>query len=453
MKEKLLNRLGLKVVSLILAFVVWMAIVNISNPVKEVSYPVTVEVRNDEVMKANNLTYELVSKDTVTVNYMVRTRDESLIKPSDFTAYIDLKDYNVTGTVPVYIEVNKEKESLLVKSDEITTKPMVLRVKTEELQKKKFDLAISTEGKTEDGYVPGLVTLSPDYVIVEGPESQVGLIHHMGVVINVEGRNGDFEGSANPVFYDANGKELELRNKLTVNRPDIHYSMSVLKAKDLTLNFEVRGTVAEGYRFTGVECSMKSVHVAGTKSVLANLSTLSIADDKLNVEGATADKTLSLDLRDYLPPNTALADSNERNVEVTLKVEPLTTKIFSLDMEDVEKQGLVPEYEYAYDTEFVSVTVRGLKEDLDGLTEDDLNAVLDLTGLTPGTHKVNLSFGLEEGFEATGSTVIEVTITEEGETEEEEGPGETDGTGTPSGSKPSGEKETTSGSSEKSTES
>ncbi len=33
MKEKLLNNLGLKVVSLVLAFVIWMAIVNISNPV------------------------------------------------------------------------------------------------------------------------------------------------------------------------------------------------------------------------------------------------------------------------------------------------------------------------------------------------------------------------------------------------------------------------------------
>ena len=31
MKEKLLNNLGLKVVSLVLAFVIWMAIVNISN--------------------------------------------------------------------------------------------------------------------------------------------------------------------------------------------------------------------------------------------------------------------------------------------------------------------------------------------------------------------------------------------------------------------------------------
>lgn len=113
MKEKLLNNLGLKVASLVLAFAVWMAIVNISNPIIDDSQLVTVEVRNAETLASRDLTYEILGKDVVTVSYQVRTRDRSLVKASDFHAYVDLNDYNVTGAVPITVEINKDKENLV----------------------------------------------------------------------------------------------------------------------------------------------------------------------------------------------------------------------------------------------------------------------------------------------------------------------------------------------------
>ena len=109
MKEKLLNNLGLKLSSLVLAFAVWMAVVNISNPVIYDSQVVPVEVRNEDVLEAANLAYEIFGKDAVTVSYQVRTRDRSLVKASDFHAYVDLKDYNVTGAIHITVEINKDK--------------------------------------------------------------------------------------------------------------------------------------------------------------------------------------------------------------------------------------------------------------------------------------------------------------------------------------------------------
>lgn len=409
MKEKLLNNLGLKVASLVLAFIVWMAVVNISNPVIDDSQTVAVEVRNEEVLKAADLTYEIVGKDVVTVGYKVRTRDRSLIKASDFHAYIDLKDYNVTGAVPITVEINKEKETL-VKGSDITTKPMVLRVVTEELQRKKFELQVATKGTPEDGYALGTISLTPDYVTVEGPESQIGQISRMGVEIDVENANADISASAAPVFYDANGNALDLGDKVTVNRQEITCEVSVLKAKNLNLNFEVSGQVAEGYRFTGVECDVKSVPVVGTKSVLASLTTLSIASDKLNIDGATADKVVHLDLSEYLPPSTSVLSEEDKKVTVTMKVEPLTTKVFTLSLEDVVKTGAMADYDYSFDKTTSNVTVKGLREDLDTLEGKDLNAVLDVTGLEPGVHSGVLSFEVGEGFEIIGFTPFRVTV-------------------------------------------
>ena len=244
MKEKLLNNLGLKVVSLVLAFVIWMAIVNISNPVVSGQpFTIPVDVRNEEILDNANLTYEIIGKDSVTVSYQVNTRNSSLFRESDFSAYIDLKDYNdVTGAVPVTIEVNKNKVSL-IRNGEVTAKPMVLHVKTEAMQNKKFDLKVNYVGEVEDGYASGITTLSSDYVVARAPESVIGKIASIGIEINREGANADLDGYVTPKCYDANDKELtDLGDELTITPESIHYNMAILKAKELTLNFEVKGT-------------------------------------------------------------------------------------------------------------------------------------------------------------------------------------------------------------------
>ncbi len=410
MKEKLLNNFGLKVASLALAFAVWMAVVNISNPVIDDSQQVNVEVRNEAVLEASGLTYEIIGKDAVTVSYQVRTRDRSLIRASDFHAYVDLKDYNVTGAIPVTVEINRDKETL-VKSDAITARPMVIRVKTEELQRKVFDLSVNTIGKKADGYDIGMISLSPDSVTVEGPESAIGQINGMGVEINVENQTADFSGSAVPIFYDANGNQMpDIGSKVSVNSEGIDFNVSVLKAKNLTLNFEIFGQVEKGYRFTGVESEVKSVPVVGTKSVLAPLSSLSIVSDKLSIEDATEDKVVELDLSQYLPPNTSVGEQY-RNITVTLKVEPLTTRTFILEPENLAQKGASEDYEYSFDKTSVEVIIRGLTEDLDTLDVSALKAVIDLSNQEPGTHTGVLRLEVSGGFELASVTPFNVTVT------------------------------------------
>lgn len=423
MKEKLLNNLGLKVVSLILAFAVWMAVVNISNPIIDDSQAVTVEVRNGNVLEEQNLTYKIMEKDVVTVSYQVRTRDRSLIRASDFHAYIDLNDYNITKAVPVTVEINKNKESL-VKSNTITAKPMIFHIQTERLQSKKFELQVKTVGKKKDGYAIGRISLSPDSVTVQGPESQIGQINHMGIEIHVDNASADIISSTEPLFYDANENIIyDLGDKVSMDTKQIDYTVHVLKAKNLILDFDVTGKVAKGYRYTGVESDVKSVPVVGTKSILASLSTLSISSDKLNIDGATGDKIVHLDLNQYLPPNTSIEGEEYKDVPVKLKVEPLTTKVLTLELNKLDKKGMQEEYDYSFDQETSDVTIMGLKEDLDSLDTNALNAVMDLTDLKPGSKPGTLTFQVPGGTEVVGFTPFNVTVvpkSTEPETEESE---------------------------------
>ena len=313
MKERLINNLGLKILSIFLAFVIWFGVVNVSNPEVNRTKEVSLEIVNGHVLTSARKAYEISGKDTVTVTYDVRTRDAYKVRSSDFRAYVDLAQlYSVTGSVPVQVEVLNNRDILA----NVSARPGVVHVDTEDLQTKSFDLNMNVTGKAQDGYAPDGISLNPPYVTLEGPVSKVGQVSAAGVEISIDGLAEDQSGVVTPVFYDANGNSLKLSDQVRVNTPEIEYHLTINKVKELPLEFEVSGTVAPGYQYVGAECSRRTVSVIGLKSNLAGLSRITIPAQELTVEGATQDRVVSLDLHRFLPEGIRMAESESSSIEV-----------------------------------------------------------------------------------------------------------------------------------------
>ena len=98
----------------------------------------------------------------------------------------------------------------------------------------------------------------------------------------------------------------------------------------------------------GVETSVKNVSVAGLKSDLAGISTLTVQDPLLNIDGATSDKTCEIDLKDFLEPNITIAGMSDTVITVTLKVEPLREKTFTVNTKDIALNGKSDNYSYTF---------------------------------------------------------------------------------------------------------
>lgn len=413
MKKKLLNNFSLKLLSFLLAFFLWLLVVNMSNPMIENSKEVELEVLNGSILESAGLTYEIVGKSTVTVRYNVATLDAYKIQASDFRAYIDLADlYDVTGAVPVNLEVVGNQG--MISSAQV--KPEVVHVNTEELQRKRFDLTVSTEGEPEEGYALGTVTLDPEYLYINGPVSQVGQISSVGVEIQVNGANANLNGTAEPVFYDANGNKLSVSSQITYDVEEIGYEVEVLKVKSLPIDFQVTGTVAEGYRYAGITSDIQSVSVVGLKSNLSNLNTITVSDPQLSVQGATQSRTALIDLTEFMPENVSIVGGHTQ-ATVVMNVERLSTRTFTLSLDDVHRTGASPRYTYSFSPEQVEVTVEGLREDLDAMAEEDLNAELNLSGLTPGTYQGTLNFKVNDGLTVEQYGEFQVTVSREGQEE------------------------------------
>ena len=411
MKEKQNKRRGLKLISLLGAFLVWLWVVNVADPVMTDTVEIPIEIQNGNILTDSGLTYEIVGKKTTTVSYEVHTTNAYRIRSSDFRAYVDMTElWSVTGSVPVKVEV-LSNAGYLVSSP--VSKTTAIKIETEPLQTKRFELNTILKGELEDGFQVGEIKLSPDHIYLQGPESQIGQISSAGIEFSIDGLNSEVSGVAVPRFYDANGNRIELSKRIEKNTDNVDYNMDVLKLKALPLEFEVTGEVTDGYRYTGIKCDTDSILVAGPKSALASLDTLVISDEILKLDDASTDVVKTVDITKLLPDGIVLANATRKEINVTMVVERLVDEVYLVELDYGCFVGERDEYIYRAEPNRVSVRIRALREELDSLRLDADDVIIDVSGLTEGVYAVPVQMikDLDPAYEVVTVGTCSVSIT------------------------------------------
>lgn len=401
------NNLVLKISSLAVAFLVWIIVVNVSNPIVTRNISVPLNVVNANIITDAGKTYSLMGANSVTVSYEVRSRDQSRISASDFNASIDLGDmYDITGAVPIAIEVVNNKDLII---GAVASKPSIVRVSIEDLQRKEFTLTTKITGTPSDGFSVGEVKLDKTNVVVTGPVSVIGQISQIGVEIDVSGLDSNESGRAELKYFDANGNAFVISdNRVSKSFDNVGYSLVMLNGRTLALNFDVGGTAAQGYKFTGAESTTKSIQVRGQPEVLEGLDSITVPASALSVEGATGDVNITVDIKNFLPANvTAVGDTK---VNVTLKVEALDKKSLTLTVNDLNIVGAKPGAATNIVPEKITVVVSGLSANLESVTNADLKATLDVSEMNAGSNTGSLKFEPATGLSVDSYTPFEVII-------------------------------------------
>ncbi len=401
------NNLVLKISSLAVAFLVWIIVVNVSNPIVTRNISVPLNVVNANIITDAGKTYSLMGANSVTVSYEVRSRDQSRIAASDFHASIDLGDmYDITGAVPIAVEVVNNKDLII---GAVASKPSIVRVSIEDLQRKEFTLTTKITGTPSDGFSVGEVKLDKTNVVVTGPVSVIGQISQIGVEIDVTGLDSDESGRAELKYFDANGNAFVISDsRVSKSFDNVGYSLVMLNGRTLALNFDVGGTAAQGYKFTGAESTTKSIQVRGQPEVLEGLDSITVPASALSVEGATGDVNVTVDIKNFLPANvTAVGDTK---VNVTLKVEALDKKSLTLTVNDLNIVGARPGVATNIVPEKITVVVSGLSANLESVTNADLKATLDVSEMNSGSNTGSLKFEPATGLSVDSYTPFEVII-------------------------------------------
>lgn len=406
--EKLLTRnLGLKLASLLLAFVLWFLVAQIYDPKDTVTFNnIQVRLINTELLDEEGKVYEVL--DNSNLVRVTVTGPQSIVKSelrrSDIVAEADMSKLTDINTIAItYYCENISNDSVEIKGNHDS-----VRLNVEDKTSKWIKLESNTIGDVASGYMIGNVTLDQTNIEVTGPKSAISQVDHAGVDINVTDSTTSLSANVDIKLYDADDNELVLES-VKKNVDSAYMTVEVLATKEVPVEIEYMGVPEDGYMATGeVESSVPTVRIAGTVSTLVGISAITVPEDRMNITGQSDNLVDIINLKEYLPANVRLADKSfDGKITATVYIEPIVSKDLTVAAENISVTGVPDgmEAEITSTAEEYNITVSGLSRDVSILHDSSVTGILNLTQwmedngveeLTPGTYTIPVTFNLAE---------------------------------------------------------
>lgn len=424
-KKKLTENLGLKITSLIVAIVLWLIVVNITDPVISQPYKnIPVKIINSEVITDNNKTLEVVDGSSMVANVIVkapRSTIQELGNSSDaIIATADMSCLSKDGiSVPIEFTTSKYAD----KVESIRPSSDVLKVNIENRRTIQLPLNATTSGEIESGYILGNVIPNQNQVRVSGPESVINRVSSAFVDVQVTGFTSDISTQADIMLFDNNGDGIPTGN-LDLNVSSVRVDVEILATKKVPIYYSTIGIPADGYGVTGeVEINPELIVIAGERDVIDLVTEIKVPAEELNITGQSDNLMVVLDIRDYLPEGIRLVDdSNGGKASITVFIEPFVEQEYGIFPKNLTIENVPDDYsaEFVEDVG-INFALVGLAQDLEKLQMDSLNprvdfddyALLhDMSGFRSGEYDLFLVLDLPGGIQIKEPVTIRLRLNE-----------------------------------------
>ncbi len=434
MLKKLTKNIGLKLASLLIAFVLWLIVVNYADPVGSTTYSgVRVELLNGDKLLEKGKVYEVINNTNV-IDVEIRASRSVLetLSYENIRAVADMEELSYLNNVKIQVYTNKSNDQL----DSIWQSRDQLELSVENLKEIPMTVNIAATGEPAEGYVMGNISQNQNSVRVSGPESVVNTIAKAECSVSVAGRTSDLSTSADINLYDKDGNIVKHDN-LKTNITTINVGVEILPYKTVSVNYNISGKPEEGYTVSaGPTADCNEVTICGRSNILNGISQLTVPAAEISVDGENATFTKTLNLKEYLPDGIRLVPDEESGfdgtVNVSVKIEKLVEKDISVPIRNLMLSNL-PD---GFDGEVLLLTdgeggeggrrlvnlvvkVRGVEKDISGVDGKKIKGSIDVGEFleshnqepVDGIFQIEVELGLPDGVEATEKYYVDVRLT------------------------------------------
>lgn len=408
MKNKLTLNLGLKLISVLFAFVLWLIVVNVDDPMMTKKFKdIPVNILNENLLEEQGQVYEVMDNSaTVTITVKAKRSVIESLSKSDFYASADFAERITANNVPIKVRATKNENKISdINLDNNTVKIMI-----ESKENKQVPVELHLKGTTADGFTVGSTHVNPNNITITGPASEISKVAKVVLQADVSGLNADTSVVLTGVLCNAAGEAVD-ETRIEKSVEQYQADIKLLHTKSVDLDFAVEGEVASGYRYISMEYTPTTVSIAGEEKALSTISTLEIPSSELNIAGATGNVIKKVDISKYLPSGLQLSNSVEKEIQVTLKVQRMESKTLTFPVSAIDvlntPVGLDMTFDY-YDT--VSVIVQGLSQDLDRITSDDIHLSVDLKGKQAGLYYMETAVTVPDGYTISAPPTVRVLL-------------------------------------------
>lgn len=306
MAKKLTNNIGLKILAVLTAAVLWLVATNINDPVSRMTYSVPVSIENLSKLTDNNK-YVEVLEGTDSLRVTVRAARSVLAEISDknIVAVADIDKMTDGNYIP--IELSCTKGSIDV--EDMKADKEYVHVSVENVKRRQLPISVDVVGTPQEGYMLGGTSTAQNAVMLSGPESIVNRISAVSVEIDVEQATSDVNISLPIHLYDSSDVEITDK-RIDMSIADVSTTASVWLIKSVPIEFSYTGQPADGYYVDGsLKSSINFVTIAGKSSVLKNIQKIDVSD-ALDITGATRSIEELVDIKKALPEGVVFAEAD-----------------------------------------------------------------------------------------------------------------------------------------------
>lgn len=385
--------------SLVIAFGLWLYVVTVVTPeAEETFYDIPVSYQND-ILEERGL---MVVSDTPTVTVKVKGNRSDLneLNANNITILVDLASIQAPGTQMLTGKVILPGNMAVQATSQ---NPNVLQLKVENRIKKSVPIQLEFLGTVPEGFVADKDNPVMDATAVEisGPQSSVELIDHALIQVDIDDKTESVVGAFNYVLCDAAGEPVDAE-LVTTNVEEVNLSVRIQAIKEIPLIVKLVDGGGASQDSCKVEYSRESIWVSGAENRLKDLEYIELG----TIELATLSDNTNTMTFEIILPDGITNMTGETEVTVTVSFPNLARKKLTVHKDKFVTTGVPKDAEVIWLTEMVEVELRGPREKINKLTEQDITVAVDFAGEELGSVSKVPKVTLGSGYSDVGAVSV-----------------------------------------------
>lgn len=401
MKEKLTRNIGLKILSIILAAILWLVITNLEDPIATKFFDnIPVQILNDEELKKLGQVYNIIEGKTIDFTVSTRKSIKDNLTSSDFKVTADFQYLSDLNTVTIKITCPRYGDQVAITN----VSSQVMKIEREEVAEDRFSVNVKIKGEPADNYYVYEKSVKR-LLSVSGPKSKIEKISQVIVEVDVSGMAKSFSIDEKPKALDENGEEIE---DLIFGADTVEAEVKMYPTKEIALQIIPTGKPAGGYVMTTIDYEPKTIKVAGPMSVLKKYDQLTIEE---SIDGATGNIEKVVNIAESLPEGLILVGEIQ-TASVDIPIIKAETKELSLWPDSISVKHIPDGMDVVFQNVGpITLKLSGPPEALDGISLKSLKPYIDLNNYTIGSYEVSIVLDLPEMVTLESGSSVRVLLT------------------------------------------
>ncbi|MEZ0537646.1 YbbR-like domain-containing protein [Caldicellulosiruptoraceae bacterium PP1] len=386
----------IKVISIVIAIILWFYVNSIINPIKKKEIIVPIKYNTTTLSKGLIMT-ETSSKETRLV--ISGTQDElNKIDESAIQAVVDFSNVHTIGEVKLGVTIHNLPNRVNLENQY----PKAVNVSIDNIISIQRSVDTELKGKAKEGYIVYNVQEEPNVITIKGAESDVRQISKCLASLDLSFNDRSFKASIPIKIIDNKGKDIT--NLFELSQKSIDIYVDILKTKQVPLTIKFKGQLPSDRIISKVVMKPSVINIAGKPEDVDNLTEIVVGT--IDVKNLSSYSTYQFNFS--MPKDVKNLDK-VKQVEINIWTDKVYEKTLSIPI-DVKTAD--NSFEYVILQNSIKIVIKGPQSTIDKITADNFKATINVDNPQEGKIKVPLNFEKPQNVEISNNIpeYIEVEI-------------------------------------------